>query len=396
MDERVLQFRVGVVVVASVIITSILVIFFQGKPDIWKKKNTVFLRFQAAPGVQVDTPVRKHGILIGRVESVELTKEGVLISADLDAKYPVTRGEVCRITAGSLFGDRVLEFVPGPEESDQLITSGDYIDQTEVSSDAFQVLVNLEKRMTEAIDRIGVAGDKIGAAGEQIISAGENVSNLANNVNEIVVGNKDQFERTLARTEKAMESFELAMAAVHGIAGDEEFQARLQKALEDLPEMLTDAHEMVAAMKQMADRADANLMNLEGLTRPLGERGGQLVANIERSTKSLEEMLTQLATLSKRLENPEGTIGQLINNPDLYQKLDMAAANIEEITRRMRPIVEDARVIASKIAHDPGRLGVKGVLDRNQTGTKHLPADFGDARPSAGPPAVIYFEDIQP
>jgi phospholipid/cholesterol/gamma-HCH transport system substrate-binding protein len=393
MDERVLQFRVGVVVVASVIITSILVIFFQGKPDIWKKKNTVFLHFDSAPGIQVDSPVRKHGILIGRVESVKLEKDGVLVCADLDAKYPVTRGEVCRLTAGSLFGDRVLEFVPGRQESEELIKDGDYIDQTEVSSDAFQVLVNLEQRMTEAIDRIGVAGDKIGAAGVQIISAGEKVSDLATNINEIVVGNKDQFERTLARTEKAMESFELAMAAVHGVAGDEEFQARLQKALQELPEMLQEAHQMVLAMKKMADHADVNLAQLEGLTKPLGERGGQLVANIEQGTKSLEELLTQLATLSKRLENPEGTVGQLINNPDLYQKLDAAASNIEEITRRMRPIMDDARVIAAKIAHDPGRIGVKGVLDRNQSGSKHLGTDFGL---TSGPPAVIYYEDIQP
>ena len=34
------------------------------------------------------------------------------------------------------------------------------------------------------------------------------------------------------------------------------------------PQVLDDAHDMVTAMRQMADRADRNLMNLEGLTRP--------------------------------------------------------------------------------------------------------------------------------
>ena len=69
MDERVLQFRVGVVVVASVIITSILVIFFQGKPDLWKRHYTIYLKFDAAPGVQIDTPVRKE--LIASTHTVD-------------------------------------------------------------------------------------------------------------------------------------------------------------------------------------------------------------------------------------------------------------------------------------------------------------------------------------
>jgi phospholipid/cholesterol/gamma-HCH transport system substrate-binding protein len=319
------------------------------------------------------------------VTEIKLEEDGVLVAAKLDAQYPLTRGEVCRISSGSLFGDRVLEFVAGTEESAEPVSDGDYIDQTEVSSDVFQVVVNLESRMTEAIDKIGTAGETISAAGQD-------VSQLANNLNGILARNDDQFERTLQKTEDAMERFELAMAAVQGVAGDEELQVRLKKALEDLPKLLADSHEMVSSMRQMADRADRNLMNLEGLTRPLGERGEALVMNIEQSTKSLEQMLSQLALLSKRLENPEGTIGQLINNPELYQKLDMAASNIEEITRRMRPIVDDARVIADKVARDPGRVGVKGLLDRSQTGSKYY---FGDWGNNSRIPEAIYIEDVQ-
>ena len=68
----------------------------------------------------------------------------------------------------------------------------------------------------------------------------------------------------------------------------------------------------------------------------------------------------------------------------------------------MRPIMDDARVIASKIAHDPGRIGVKGALDRRQSGSKHLMSGFGgsfgsgSASSHSGPPAVIYYEDVQP
>ena len=44
-------------------------------------------------------------------------------------------------------------------------------------------------------------------------------------------------------------------------------------------------------------------------------------------------------------------------------------ANVEDITWKLRPIVDDARVISDKVARDPSILGVRGVLDRRPIGS---------------------------
>ncbi len=72
MDERVLRFRVGVVVVAAAIITIILITLLGAWPSPFTPRYTLHIVFPAAPGVNVDTPVRKSGIEIGRVSSLEL------------------------------------------------------------------------------------------------------------------------------------------------------------------------------------------------------------------------------------------------------------------------------------------------------------------------------------
>ena len=55
-----------------------------------------------------------------------------------------------------------------------------------------------------------------------------------------------------------------------------------------------------------------------------------------------------------------------------YQKLNRSAENIEEVTSRLRPIVDDVRIFTDKIARDPGgELGVRGALRRQQGGTKY-------------------------
>ena len=110
MDERVIQFRVGVVVVAAASITVILVMLFGALPTL-RPRYTLHIRFPEAPGVTVDSPVRKSGVQIGRVSNVKLLEQGgVVISMRIDKRFPLRRNEICRIGSDSLgTGDAVLE-----------------------------------------------------------------------------------------------------------------------------------------------------------------------------------------------------------------------------------------------------------------------------------------------
>ena len=72
MDDRTLQFRVGVLVLASAMIGILLIVYFGELPTFGRGEYEFHVRFPAAPGVAKDTPVRKHGVRIGRVEQVVL------------------------------------------------------------------------------------------------------------------------------------------------------------------------------------------------------------------------------------------------------------------------------------------------------------------------------------
>ena len=88
MDERVLQFRVGVVVLASAIVAAILVMLVGAIPNPLQSKYTLYVGFPTAPGVSVDTPIRKDGVLIGRVAGVKLLDEGgVVVTLRIDSQY---------------------------------------------------------------------------------------------------------------------------------------------------------------------------------------------------------------------------------------------------------------------------------------------------------------------
>ncbi len=85
--------------------------------------------------------------------------------------------------------------------------------------------------------------------------------------------------------------------------------------------------------------------------------------------QKLDRVMTELQTFSTSINDPNGSLGQLINNPELYQRVNSSVANIETLTRQLQPIVRDAREFSNKIARHPEILGVRGAISPS-TGAK--------------------------
>ena len=90
---------------------------------------------------------------------------------------------------------------------------------------------------------------------------------------------------------------------------------------------------------------------------------------MQRSLNRLDTVLAELDEFGKAINDSQGSLGQLVHNPDLYQRLNNAAANVEELTFRLQPVVDDARVISDKLARNPGRV-IRGAIGRQQSGLK--------------------------
>jgi phospholipid/cholesterol/gamma-HCH transport system substrate-binding protein len=110
MNERAMQFRVGVIVIAAVLLAVVLTLMFAGLPSFFHKSYSIRVEFPATPGLAVGAPVRKRGIRIGEVSNIELTaNDRVLVTLRIGANYEIHHDETCWIR-NSLLGDAWLEF----------------------------------------------------------------------------------------------------------------------------------------------------------------------------------------------------------------------------------------------------------------------------------------------
>lgn len=368
MDDRIIQFRVGVVVIAAVLIAGTLALWFgEGV----RSTYTLYLKHSHAPNVVVDTPVTKHGVRIGRVSQVDLLDDGVLLTMKIDQGRELRTSETPQIATASLLGDSVVQFVPRdaksmPEEI-RVFQDGETIiaDDTPVGSpgEIMKMIVGMEDKITAAFTSVDAAGQKI--------------AQLTDGLAGVVGQNDGQIKSMVAKSDRALEQLNQTLANVNDVIGDEELKQRLKQTVVELPAVLADARQTLSdarvalgTIERAGQRAESNLANLEGFTQPLGEHGEELISGLQRSVANVEEVLDYLVQFSQSINDPNGTIGHLVHDDELYHRLNRAAGNMEIASAKLKPILSDARILADKLARNPAQLGVRGALYKSDDGVK--------------------------
>src|SRR6476469_2734079 len=118
MNDQALRFRFGIFVLASLILLAVLTILFGGFPSYFKQTRSYTLVFKNAQGIAPGTPVRRSGVKIGEVRSVQLldaTGE-VEVGIEIDEKYHLRKGDRPVIMTGLIGGDSAIAFLPPEDE----------------------------------------------------------------------------------------------------------------------------------------------------------------------------------------------------------------------------------------------------------------------------------------
>jgi phospholipid/cholesterol/gamma-HCH transport system substrate-binding protein len=352
MNERKMQIWVGLMVLMTLLVTGSLVVMFGNLPKLFYGTYKVAASFEKAPGVAVGTPVRKSGIRIGRVVKVAMNESNteVIVTLEIENEWKVYSNEVCRAQS-NLLGDAFLEFVrlPGKRAMGEQLTNGVQI-RGQSFSDPLQMVQSVQGQFTSTIDSVR--------------NTSESFRGTSDDLRETLVRLNAMLDENKKGIKTAIQQANEILGDTREIVGDENTKKNLHAAIQELPQMIKDTHDTVLVLRQAVQTVDKNFRNLERFTEPLGDRGAVLVGNLEKGTRNLDALVSDLSTFTEKLNSSEGTIGALINDPALYQHLTRAAKNIDEITRELKPIKDDLRVFTDKIARHPESLGARGIFEK--------------------------------
>ncbi len=389
MDDRVVQFRVGVMVLASLLIVGILLLLFGESPRfvkrIFQPTYTVRLWFQEAQGLSEDSLVRRNGILVGRVTKVgfavdeaplvrkngavlrkvrfagdendtPLPKDiatteyetGVIVTAEIRQGATLFTRDVCRIET-DLLGKHWIQFASAPLEGRpaapqrlDLKSAQPHFLRGQMAPDPMDSI----GMVTETLDKLVPEIYKVSAS---MTNAGNAIDGAARQVTDLLEDESDQGIRS------AIEEANKSLKSLQRMFGSEKQKGSLEVTLEEVSETIK---QFETTMKTANQRLD----ELKPLTQKLGSQ--ETIAGLDRATRNLDQVMQDMAAFSKTLRNPQGSLGLLLQDRELYDHLNNVAENVDDLSRQLQPILDDVRIFTDKAARHPERLGVRGALQR--------------------------------
>ena len=216
-NEARMKFRIGVLVLGALLLLALLVILFGEFPNFLTGQMQYVVKLPQAPGVQEGTAVRKSGIRIGEVSSVELDAVSgeVTLLVTVQKKYQLRTGDAAVLGRGLVLGDASLNFVPDPRKpgppapnghsySGQV--SGDLNKALAEAKELVPVIMNtsddirkLTKAVQEVIPDFRKTASEIQVAANSMSRTADTVDNLLRTNSEKITQAIDNISRTTAR-----------------------------------------------------------------------------------------------------------------------------------------------------------------------------------------------------
>lgn len=372
MNERVMQFRIGMFVIVAGLVLTMLIIWFGESPALFRDNAYLTVQFPEAPGVAIGIPVRKSGIRIGEVAEIEFDQrdgsEGVLVTLALERRYRLRAGSVPRLSR-ALIGDVSIDLLPGDGQGPLALSATPSLSKRterivlgEVTPDPSKALA----AATLAFEKVGGTLESIDRAAQGLAkvtdsadgldtflttwdATGKQLGTLSDDLRRVVRDNEQDFRGALA-------SLNQAAGKVNSTLDDE-----TQKNLREAARKLADATGRIDRVLDQIGPLAADLGAKPGSTP--GTNAGQAVMRINRIAYELSLLTNQLADPSGQRLNPNGTLQKLLMSSDLYDNLNRATVSMSDIFAAARPILRNLNEFAERIARDPSAIG-RGALQR--------------------------------
>ena len=269
-----------------------------------------------ADGVAEGSQVTYRGVNVGRVTGVRRVAgapEGadIVIDALIEADPPLPANLEGRIKQTSLLGaSATITLEPGPDELDP------------ASRPATADGPRLPPLLVEGANlRAEYVPD--------ITSLGDNIRGLTNSLQDLIGDPrvKEDVHVSLANIRETTES------AKHLGARLEKLSDRLDEIADNSNGTISEAHETVKDVRATVKDARATVNDGRRELRKFS-------ANLNQRMEQVALSLQHVQSVARKVDEGEGTAGQLVNNPKLYESLADTVAEMNLMVRDMRRLIQ--------------------------------------------------------
>lgn len=309
--EQTIALRAGLFVIIMLVATAITIFVLGTERGYFKKVFTVYTSFSNVLGLQPGAPVRLSGVTVGKVDSVNVPQD--MAKTKLEVVMQIERKFQSRVRANSIASIKSLSYVTGDyyveismgNGNSAMLKEGDFIQSTDPAdfSRAFENGINVVDSIYKNLKEI------------EETRLFERLSNSAKSLNDVI------------------EEIKTGKGMLHALIYEPEGK--------NLIDNISKTSEHLRKITQDVDRIINQIKSGNGLLHAIlyDEEKGKILDNLAEATDDLKNVTEKIA-------EGEGSLGAIINDPDLYDNLNqlLGGANRSFILRTLirRSIKKDA------------------------------------------------------
>ncbi|MGN0190704.1 MAG: MlaD family protein [Candidatus Cryptobacteroides sp.] len=286
------EIKIGFFAILVLAATFFAINYLRGK-DIFNKEIELSARFKSADGLVASAPVHIKGFSAGSVSSIRYDRETddfeVVCSVSKEFKIPVD--SKMTIYSTSIMGGKGIRIDCGSSEE---------------------------------------------LAGDGSVLQGDSQPDLVETVSAGIGPLMEKLEETVA-------GLRTTIASVNGILSEEN-RKNIDRALKDLKKVLADAASVTGTIKDRNGEIDSFISDLSSISGKLAEvvekadTAMQSVSSItdKLDKADLDSLVISVKRLSDSIQNPEGTVGKLLNEASIYDTVDSLVLELNDLVKKIK------------------------------------------------------------
>ncbi len=294
------EFKVGVFASFAIVILILGVNFLKGR-DVFTSNDMLYAKYRKIDGLTKANPVYLNGLQVGKVVEIEKNYDEndslvITIGFTVDPEIKIPVGSIAYIGKPDILGSMAVILNPAKDQS-ILATDGDYL----IGKNKVDIFAQLEAVMSP-----------LKSESEKLMTGlSKTIGQLEETFNE---GTQEEIKTSISNLKEAMVSVKSIMKK-----GDGEFKA-----------ITANFKEAGNNLKSSSQKLDETLDNINVLTDSLKQ--APINSAVTEAKLALEKLNRVLAAANSN----ETTLGLLVNDKELYNKIDETLESFDALAKDMK------------------------------------------------------------
>ena len=298
------EVKLALTAIAAIIILIWGINFLKAKA-LFDRNNVFYGVYDRVDGLKISSSVIYRGYSVGQVTAINFTGERfdkVLVQFTVGKKLEIPSNSVAAIQSSDLMGSKSINLIPG--NSTTYAESGDTL-RSQLELGLMEQLNKQLEPLKRKAENVMVSLDSVLLALQEIFSDGAN-------------GNIRSSLKSVSRT---LDNVEEASGTLNSLLKEE--SGKISTILENI-------NSITANLESNNSKVNSSLDNISSISDSLRS------INLNNTVRYLNHVLLQADSIVIKINQGQGTLGNVVNDNELYYNLTAVSENLDKLLTEFR------------------------------------------------------------